>query len=310
MRATVRLAARHGDERRHRRRDWVAQFAQLVALVAGIAVLAGATTVARAGLPTPRPAITVGAGAASLASLQAAAADQLAAALAKGGSGISFEIVQRSTIKARPDGAKIPVPDPVDPHRTLGLADEYSLNALLERGFATADGFYSEMLAGPAPGKAPDWKGEIRLQALQRDGTVYRNEGEGWYETTTPPGIGLDPASVRLLPGLVRNATAPADAGVDAANASLRNVTATGMVADIPGVVASDGAPFTKLTDPITFSLDPDGRLVSLHVVALNTNLEGFDLVVETDIALAYAVDGPLPDAAPALADEKAAVQP
>jgi len=280
-----------------------------VMLVAGVLFVRGGGVDPRP-VVDHRPALTVGAAPGALSTLKAAAADQVAAALAKGGSGISFEIVQRSTIKARPGGPGIPVPDSVDPQKTLGLADEYFLNAIIERGFATPGGFYSEMLAGPAPGSEPDWNGVVRLQALERDGKVYRNDGDGWYVTTTPPGIGLDPVTARLLPALVRNATAPADAGVDAKDASLRNVTATGKVADIPGVVAADGATFTELTEPVTFKLDPDGRLASLHLVALNTNMETFDLVVETDITLRYAVDGPLPDASPVLSATKAAVQP
>ena len=310
MKTRVRFVGADRDSRRPgrigRARQAVEALLSLMLVIALVALVASL----RAGIPWPRPALTVGAGADALSSLQASAADQLATALAKGGTGISFSIVQRSTIKARPGGARIPVPDPVDPHKTLGLADEYFLNALLERGFATADGFYSEMLAGPVPGQDPDWKGEVRLQALERDGSVYRNDGDGWYATKSPPGIGLDPATARLLPSLVRNATGAADAGVDAENASLRNVTATGTVADIPGVVASDGAAFTRMTDPVTFSLDPDGRLVSLHLVALNTNMEDFDLVVETDITLRYAVDGALPDATPVLKSTNAAVQP
>ena len=307
MRATVRLAARHGDERRHRRRDWVAR---LAALVAGIAVLTGAAAVTRAGLPTPRPAITVGAGAASLASLQASAADQVAAALAKGGTGISFEIVQRSTIKARPDGAKIPVPDPVDPHRTLGLADEYFLNALLERGFATADGFYSEMLAGPAPGKAPDWNGEIRLQALQRDGTVYRNEGEGWYEHDDTarhrarPGVGAAVAGARAQ----RHRTRRRRRRQDGPFASQRHRHGHGRRHPGRRRIRRGAVHQAHRSDHLL----PRSRRAAGRAPRRRTQHEprGSTSWSRPISPSRYAVDGPLPDAAPALADEKAAVQP
>jgi len=310
MRASVRVRTRDGDRARPRRRRLLGGLGEALALLIGAALLLSVTAVARAGLTAPRPALTFGAGATSLASAQASAADTLAAALAEGGSGITFEVVQRSTITVRPDGPKIAVPDPVDPHTTIAQADAYFLNALTERGVASADGFYAELRAGPAPGEAPDWAAEVRLQALARDGMVYRNDGGGWYQTDSPPGIGIDPASVALLPELVRDATGAKDAGLNDLDASLRDVTATGSLDDAPGVVAADGKAFTELTGPATFSLDPDGRVVAIHLTARNTNLEAFDLVVETDIAISYGMTDALPDAAPVLADTKAEVAP
>ena len=50
------------------------------------------------------------------------------------------------------------------------------------------------------------------LAALVVEGVTYRNDGSGWYETSQPPGIGLDPASARLLPGMLRNVEGAADA--------------------------------------------------------------------------------------------------
>jgi hypothetical protein len=246
-----------------------------------------------------RGALTLGPGAATVGELQDAAATKLSAALAKGGSGISFEIVQRATVTAKPGGRPVPIPDPDDPEKVLGYAPEVFANALIERGTATADGFYSEIRTGPPPDAAPDWNGTIKMQALTLAGKTYRNEGDGWYPTTRPPGVGLDPVTVRLLPSLIRNATAAADAGVDPADPSVREITATGAVADMPGVIAADGAAFTKLRGPVTFGLDPDGRLTKLHLVALNTNLTEFDLVVVTDVALTYGA-GELPKPEPA----------
>lgn len=267
-------------------------------------------TGARAGALAPRPAIAVGGDAPDVASLQGSAASALATALTKGGSGITFEIIQRSTIVARDGGPRIPVPDPVDPHKTIAKADQYFLNAITERGFATADGFYAELRAGPAPDEKPDWDAEVRLQALETGGTTFRNDGEGWYETDAPPGVGLDPVSVRLLPLFLRDAAGAKDAGVNPGDASLRDIAATGALQHAPGIIAADGASFTELLGPATFSLDPDGRLVGVHAAARNTNLEDFDLVVETDIVLRYGVDGPLPDPSPALGAAKPAVVP
>jgi hypothetical protein len=67
----------------------------------------------------------------------------------------------------------------------------------------------------------------------------------------------------------------------------------------MPGVIAADGAKYTRLSDPIEFSFDGIGRLVEIHVVALNLNLtDDYDLVVDTVIRIRY--DGvsslPAPD--------------
>ena len=155
-----------------------------------------------------------------------------------------------------------------------------------------------EMRASPA---SPDAKvdlagGERLFRALVRDGLTYRDDGLGWYPTDQPPGIGLDPATAALLPGLLRNAAAPEVTDLAAAEGELgradasatRAITAAGTVADIPGVVAVDGAPFTELTAPITFSFDAAGRLSGLLVTAHNTNAIEQDLVVVTEITLHY----------------------
>ena len=65
--------------------------------------------------------------------------------------------------------------------------------------------------------------------------------------------------------------------------------------ADVPGIVAVDGASFTELTGPIEFSLDAQGRLAQLHLIARNTNLDVYDLLVDTTITFGY------PSAAPDL---------
>ena len=187
-----------------------------------------------------------------------AAADILAAATAKDGAGYRFAIVQTSTLHARPDGPQIEVPDPADPHKSLGLADTYQIDTAIEHGAVTPDGFWMEMRSGPEAGKAPDFeKAPYRFGTLVTDGVTYRNDGDGWYETDRPPGIGLDPVTASLLPRLLRDATKPKDGGsapadpADPSGTQFRLVTATGTVADIPGVIAVDGEPFTELTDPI-----------------------------------------------------------
>lgn len=278
-----------------------------VLLAVGLAFVSGGGMDALAARDS-RPALVVAPAPGALDDLQASAANRLEAALAKGGSGITFSIVQRSTIHARPGGKELRIPDPADPSKTI-VVSETPAGALIEHGFASHAGFYAEIREGPEPGKAPDWDARLMFQALDRDGAVYRNEGKGWYETDNPPGIGLDPASIALLPGVIRNATGLRDAGVNQDDPSQRDLTGTARVADIPGLVAADGVEFTQLTDAVTYGLDPDGNLTALHLVARNTNLTEYDLLVETDIGIAYEADD-LAEPKPAIKDTKPEIVP
>lgn len=303
-----------GDERAAARTPRM--LARLVSALVLVLVMAGvalARVAPPATLTVPVSAVAGGAPAGTPDALKAAAADLLAATTARGGSGYRFEIVQRSVLTARPGGPQIEVPDPTDRTKTLGLADTYYLIGLVETGYVMPAGFAMEMRAGPA---SPDAKadlaaGELLFRALVRDGTTYRDDGLGWYPTDQPPGIGLDPATAALLPALLRNAAAAEAVDLAAAEGELgradgsatRAITATGTVADIPGVVAVDGAPFTELTGPIAFSFDAAGRLSGLVVTARNTNATVHDLVVVTEITLHYDdVPGALPAPEPAWA--------
>jgi hypothetical protein len=62
------------------------------------------------------------------------AAARLEAKIANGGPGYTFEILQRSTIHARPGGPLVDIPDPNDRHKSLGLAESLELGSLVERG--------------------------------------------------------------------------------------------------------------------------------------------------------------------------------
>lgn len=127
---------------------------------------------------------------------------------------------------------------------------EYYLGASIATGLVTPDGHFLQMRRGPAtPDAVPDFAGaEPTLAALVRGKTQYRNDGDGWYETDQLPGIGLDPATIARLPGLLRRASAAADAPrVDVAGLALPTVTAQGAIADAPGLMAIDAAPFTEL---------------------------------------------------------------
>jgi hypothetical protein len=167
-----------------------------------------------------------------------------------------------------------------------------------------------EMRQGPT---TPDAKvdlgsGQLLFRALSTKGTTYRDDGDGWYETTSPPGIGLDPATAALLPDLLRHAGQAQDVDPATLKEELappdpvrRALQATGSVKDIPGVVAVDGAPFTELTKPLDLTFDAAGRVSGLLVTARNTNLTEYDLVVVTEIAIRYdAVPVELPAPTPA----------
>lgn len=279
---------------------------QLMSALVGTAILSlalGAIVVARTPGLAPAFRLTIGAQVAALSAseLKAGAAEKLEEATAKGGSGYSFEIVQTSTITAKPGGPLIDIPSPTNAYEIIGQADEYPLNTMLEAGVVTPDGFWSELRAWPVTGGPPNFeKAELRRSALVRDGVGWRNDRSGWYQAEVLPGIGLDPATAALLPTLLRDASEPTKESNELVDGkSLLRVDATGAMADIPGVVAADGLAYTKLTAPVEFGFDDLGRLVQIHVIALNTTLTEFDLVVDTLITIRYDDVGALPQPDP-----------
>ena len=216
--------------------------------------------------------------------------------------GFSFTVVSRSTLAARPGGPKIEVPDPANRFRTLGLADQYYVGGSIAEGFVTPDGYFLQMRRGPATAEAaPEFgKAEETLAALVRDGKTFRNDGRGWYVTDSPPGIGLDPRTISLLPTLLREATEAVDGDPRLKDGQLlTTVRAAGKVADAPGLMAIDAEAFTILDDPIEFAMDGEGRLVEIHAVMSNARQDTFDLVVDMIISISYAAPPPLPDAQP-----------
>lgn len=258
--------------------------APLLLVVLAATALGAARLVPPPTVTVPVSAVTGGAPNAAPADLKAAAADLLAATTAKGGTGYRFEIVQRSTLEARA-GGRAPA------------GDGY-LIGLVETGYVLPSGLYLEMRSGPATAAeaADPAGGELMFQALVTGGTTYRNDGDGWYKTSTPPGIGLDPATAAALPRLLRNSTGAKDTTLAAAagelgaagTAGTRAITATGTVPDFPGVVAVDGAPFTRLSGPLGLTFDAAGRLAGILALAQNTNVTAYDLMVTTEIAIRY----------------------
>lgn len=221
---------------------------------------------------------------------------------AKSGSGYTFEILQRSTIHARSGGPQIEIPDPTDRHKSLGFADTYEVGALIERGAVTPDGFTMEMRTGPELGKPADWKAPYQFGVISTGGKTFRDDGAGWYATDSPPGVGLDPATAALLPTLLRRATDAANDGfTKVGDLLLPQISANAKVADVPGVVAADGQSFTELVAPLEFTVDAEGRLAQIHVLARNTNLDVYDLLIDTTITFSYPDQAaPLPEPAPA----------
>ena len=321
MSAGVRWVADRRADTQRRSRGWLGRLIRDVATLGLGVILVVGIALALRGTPPTGPqtllGLTAGAQDATPEQLTTVAADALDDAVTSG-TGFTFEIVQHSTIVARPGGPLVEIPDPIDRTKTLGEAPTYALGTYLERGFVTKAGFFAEIRRGPDdPTAPPEWdKAPLELAALVRDGVTYRTDGQGWYATSTPPGIGLDPATAALLPTMLRglaeatDATAPdpgraldpgravADpfAGLDPA----RRLDGEAKVADIPGIIAVDLAEATELRGPAELAFDGAGRLVGLRILARNTHLDVHDLLVETIITVGYPATAPeLPTAEP-----------
>lgn len=302
---------------------------RLVALLFLPVMLLASVAIARAGLAPNAIERVGGAENATTEELTTNAAEVLTDALTRG-AGITFEIVQTSTITAREGGPLVEVPDPADRTKSLGEADRYVIGTLIERGWATPDGYWMEILYGPEPGKDAEYdltKAQVSREALVRDGKQYRNDGPGWHETDQLPGIGLDPATLAKLTGLLPQAKDATDVPLEAPRAidpeavkdaplgprtvavdpdalaasieglegpaaePVRALAKEASPADLPGIVAIDLETATELLAPVELRFDDAGRLVTLVVLARNTNQQTHDLIVETVINLRYPDD-------------------
>jgi hypothetical protein len=288
----------------------------LVVALVPILLIATVTLVRASGLTSHLPAfLASGAERLAPADLQARAAETLELATASEGNGVSFEIVQHSKLIARSDGPLLEVADPADPQKIISVPS-VALGTYLERGFASPLGFYAEIRRGADGPAAPDdWKKvPMELAALVRDGKTYRNDGAGWYPTDRPPGLGLDPATAAALPTMLRGLDDLADAtrpdaspepgGVDgdpfAPLAPARRLDGLTSVAHLPGIIAVDLAQATEINQPAELAFDDAGRLIGLRVIARNTHVDDYDLLVDTVITFAYPEAAPtLPDAQP-----------
>jgi hypothetical protein len=260
--------------------------------------LLGGAIIARAGTSgaVPMPAAPL----APITPTTAAAA--LTEALASR-EGLSFTVVQHTTIHAKPGGQLLDVADPVDPRKVIGQTDQIEQRSYIERGGVSADGFWMEMRDGPVGDQAPDFaNAPYQFGAIVKDGKTYRNDGEGWYPTDQPPGIGIDPATAGLLPRLVTSISKPVSLPDLALNgATTRQLAASAAIADIPGIQAVDLASASELSGPLEYGFDDAGRLVRIHGVVRNTDVKDWDFFVDVVIGFGYGDAGSIPDPAPAL---------
>jgi hypothetical protein len=250
------------------------------------------------------PAVAGGLG--DVEALRVGAAEDLEAALRQGGSGVTFEVTQRNTLYAKSDGPRIAVTAPDDQTKVVAFVDELYVNTIFSRGGITADVFWMEM-RGVQDQSADFDKAPFFARVLERDGTIWRDDGVGWYVTDESPGVGMDPATARLLPTLLRELkdSVALDAGIVDGKVSPR-LNAKSEPASFPGVIAADGMAFTEPSFDVECWFDDQGRLVRLIASARNLNQTTFDLVAETVVTITYGPPGDPPTPDPTRAPEVA----
>lgn len=260
-------------------------------------------------LPSSAPSTGLGLGVGAPAAAEdrlAAAGDTLESLTTVGGSGYSFTALQRNRLHAKPAGPRISITDPKDQAKVLAVVDERLVNAMVSTGTVRPEGFYMEMRLGPADGVEPDLSTKPVFTVLvDTDGTLWRDDGAGWYRTDIAPGMGFDPASAGLLPSLLRRLTAPTALGAKVVGGvSLAAYRGGGTVVDYPGVVAADGKDFTSPAFEVAVFLDDQGRLARLETVAQNRNQKIFDLLSETALTFGYDDVAAMPAPEPTMAPE------
>src|SRR5262249_5599830 len=110
----------------------------------------------RLGRPIPVVMAAPQLGGTELQQLSTAAA-ALDTALGKGGSGVTFEAVQRNTLHTKPGGPQIALSDPTDRTKIVAVVDDYYVNAVVTRGAITPNAFWMYMRRGPGEGQAADF---------------------------------------------------------------------------------------------------------------------------------------------------------
>ncbi len=231
-----------------------------------------------------------------------AAADALEAATGAGGTGYQFEVEQRQAEDALPGGPEIALYDPSDKAKVTGHTAHFYVNSTVVRGRVAPGALWMEMRVGPGEGVAADFdKAPPMWAVIWRDQTAWRNEGQGWFRADTSPGVGMDPVTAARLPGMLRNLSNVTDIGPATlqGGAKARHYAGLADIADFPGVVASDGAPFTESPVRVDVWVDQLGRVVRIEATARNLNEAEYNLHVDTVITFSYTAAGPVPDPAP-----------
>lgn len=222
------------------------------------------------------------------------AGDRMATALGAGGTGFTFDVVQINTLYAKPGGPQILLRSEEDPAKVIAEVGEHRVNAIVSHGGVTADAFWMDISTVRPAGDPADLSvTDLYARVLERQGVIWRDDGDGWYMTDASPGVGMDPATARALPELLRSIGSPTSLGIDQLDG--RAVVGTrgdSTPAAFPGVIASDGAAFTEPSFKVETWVDDLGRLVKLVARARNLNQDTFDLITETTITFAYGSPG------------------
>ena len=245
--------------------------------------------------PSPTPAVQGG----YPALLQKAAADT-AARLAPAGSGLSFTALQRQVLYHVAGAPDLTVPNPSASASPL-VVDSFDVGANVTRGFTRGSDFFMEIRGIDPAGTVADFdQGKVIFQVITHAGTIWRNEGQGWYTTDTPPGLGIDPFSLSHLPGLLGHLVSVKDLG-DEPFQGQPGHHFSGFIdgSDWPGFTASDGVTFTSSPIPIDVWVSPDGRLLGLSGQARNLNHQVQDLEIVDGLSFAADVPAAFPAPSP-----------
>jgi hypothetical protein len=241
-----------------------------------------------------------------------AAGQTLQGATAPGGLGYGFDVVQRQVEYPKAGSSLLPLVDPASPQIITGRVDHLFVNSVLARGRVQPEAFWMEMRFGPDETGTPVFEAAPSMfGVIAKGGTLWRNDGLGWYTTAVSPGVGMDPTTASLLPALLAHLTKISDLG----SVALRGQPAhrySGLVdvAYFPGVIASDGAAFTQTPISVDVWLDGSGRLLQLEGQANNLNEPDVDLRIDTVITFTYLPATQVPDPSPGLPSPASSAAP
>lgn len=227
------------------------------------------------------------------------AADHLETRMAANGGGLGFTATQIQLLRPAPGGPELMLqPDRDHPDRVPTPVDQIVLGSLSGRGSAMPDSFYAEWFNGTDVNGFPAFDGDPAYTGLVTDGELWRMDerseaaGLGWLAAPDIPGFGVDPASLREFPDLLRRLQNATYLGDDADGHHWQGTTDALWY---PGAVAIDGAPFTAPSIGVELWLDGSNHLVGLFAVAQNINETTYQMLCINRIRFEYA---PAPEVA------------